>query len=74
MHPIVWFIENPVKVCCGVILIVLFGLLAIFQMPIQLSPDEQQGKKVCHITDYKLITGGEVARTVSVHAASGHIS
>ncbi|MFM7739373.1 MAG: efflux RND transporter permease subunit, partial [Planctomycetota bacterium] len=42
MHPIVWFIENPVKVCCGVILIVLFGLLAIFQMPIQLSPDVER--------------------------------
>ncbi|MFN6206908.1 MAG: efflux RND transporter permease subunit [Planctomycetota bacterium] len=42
MHPIVWFIENPVKVCCGVILLVLFGLLAIFQMPIQLSPDVER--------------------------------
>lgn len=32
-------IENPVKMAVGVILIVLFGLLSIFQIPIQLTPD-----------------------------------
>ena len=32
-------IENPVKVAVGVILACLFGLLALFQIPIQLTPD-----------------------------------
>ncbi|MCH7700801.1 MAG: efflux RND transporter permease subunit [Planctomycetes bacterium] len=32
-------IENPVKVTVGVILAVMFGLLAIFEIPIQLTPD-----------------------------------
>jgi hydrophobic/amphiphilic exporter-1 (mainly G- bacteria), HAE1 family len=32
-------IENPVKVAVGVLLACLFGLLALFQIPIQLTPD-----------------------------------
>lgn len=32
-------IKNPVTVIVGVILIVLFGLIGLFQMPYQLSPD-----------------------------------
>jgi HAE1 family hydrophobic/amphiphilic exporter-1 len=32
-------IENPVKVTVAVILLVLFGTLSIFQIPIQLTPD-----------------------------------
>ena len=32
-------IENPVKVAVGVILLVLFGILSIFRIPIQLTPD-----------------------------------
>ena len=32
-------VENPVKVTVGVILIVLFGMIAAFQIPIQLTPD-----------------------------------
>lgn len=32
-------IENPVKVTVAVILIVLFGLLSLFEIPIQLTPD-----------------------------------
>lgn len=39
MHPIAAFIENPVKVSVAVILIVLFGVIAMWVMPIQLSPD-----------------------------------
>lgn len=35
------FIKNPVKVCVFVILLVLFGLIAIGRMPIQLIPDVQ---------------------------------
>lgn len=42
MHPIAWFIENPVKVCCGVILLVLFGLIAVYRMPMQLAPDVER--------------------------------
>ncbi|MFQ5489339.1 MAG: efflux RND transporter permease subunit [Phycisphaerae bacterium] len=32
-------IENPIKVTVGVILIVLFGILSAFHIPIQLTPD-----------------------------------
>ncbi|MCP4247998.1 MAG: efflux RND transporter permease subunit, partial [bacterium] len=32
-------IDNPVKVAVAVILLVLFGMLSIFQIPIQLTPD-----------------------------------
>jgi len=39
MHPIEAVIENPVKVSVGVILVVLFGIIAMWIMPIQLSPD-----------------------------------
>ena len=39
MHPIDSFIENPIKVSVCVLLVVLFGTLAMFRMPVQLSPD-----------------------------------
>ena len=39
MDPIGFSIQNPVKVTVGVILIVLFGLLALRAVPIQLTPD-----------------------------------
>ncbi len=35
-------LDHPVKVAVGVILIVLFGLIAAFRMPIQLAPDVDQ--------------------------------
>jgi HAE1 family hydrophobic/amphiphilic exporter-1 len=42
MHPVASFIENPVKVSVGVILILLFGIMAMWTMPVQLSPDVEQ--------------------------------
>jgi HAE1 family hydrophobic/amphiphilic exporter-1 len=33
------FVNNPVKVTVGVILVMLFGLLAMFRMPMQLTPE-----------------------------------
>lgn len=39
MDIIQFTITNPVKVAVGVILVCLFGLLALFQIPIQLTPD-----------------------------------
>ena len=39
MHPIASFIQNPVKVSVGVLLLAMFGTIAMFRMPIQLSPD-----------------------------------
>lgn len=39
MDPIRFAIENPVKVAVGVILIVLFGLIALTTVPVQLTPD-----------------------------------
>ncbi|MBU0717486.1 MAG: efflux RND transporter permease subunit, partial [Planctomycetes bacterium] len=32
-------IENPVKITVAVILVVLFGLLSLFEIPVQLTPD-----------------------------------
>ena len=42
MHPIIAFIQNPVKVSVGVLLLTLFGTLAMFGMPVQLSPDVER--------------------------------
>ncbi|MFT5301564.1 MAG: HAE1 family hydrophobic/amphiphilic exporter-1 [Mariniblastus sp.] len=42
MHPIASFIANPVKVSVGVLLVALFGVLAMLGMPVQLSPDVEQ--------------------------------
>ena len=39
MHPIAAFIANPVKVAVGVLLLAMFGILAMVRMPVQLSPD-----------------------------------
>ncbi|MBN2475751.1 MAG: efflux RND transporter permease subunit [Pirellulales bacterium] len=39
MDPIRFSIENPVKVAVGVILVLLFGLIALRAVPIQLTPD-----------------------------------
>ena len=41
MHPIEAFIRNPVKVSVGVILVTLFGFIAIYRMPMQLTPEVQ---------------------------------
>lgn len=41
MHPIETFIRNPVKVSVGVILVVLFGIIALYRMPMQLTPEVQ---------------------------------
>jgi HAE1 family hydrophobic/amphiphilic exporter-1 len=42
MHFIRYAVENPVKVASGVILLVLFGLLSFFVIPVQLTPDVDQ--------------------------------
>ncbi len=39
MHLIEWFVRNPVKVSVGVILVGLFGIIALYQMPMQLTPE-----------------------------------
>jgi len=39
MNIVRFTIENPVKIAVGVLLVLLFGLLALFQIPIQLTPD-----------------------------------
>ncbi|RJP34329.1 MAG: efflux RND transporter permease subunit, partial [Phycisphaerales bacterium] len=39
MGLIQFVIDNPVKVAVGVILLVMFGLLSLFNVPIQLTPD-----------------------------------
>jgi HAE1 family hydrophobic/amphiphilic exporter-1 len=37
-----YFIRNPVKVAVGVILVAMFGILALLEMPLQLAPDVQR--------------------------------
>ena len=39
MNSIEWFVRNPVKVSVGVILIALFGTIALYKMPMQLTPE-----------------------------------
>src|SRR5678815_2944498 len=39
MNLIKTFVHNPVKVTVGVILLVLFGILSLFTMPMQLTPE-----------------------------------
>ena len=36
------FINNPVKVAVGVLLLVLFGLIAVFQIPVELTPQVEK--------------------------------
>ncbi|TXT29166.1 MAG: hydrophobic/amphiphilic exporter-1 (mainly G- bacteria) HAE1 family [Planctomycetota bacterium] len=39
MNLIEWFVRNPVKVSVGVILVALFGTIALYKMPMQLTPE-----------------------------------
>src|SRR5207247_9951449 len=39
MNLILGFVQNPVKVTVGVILILMFGVLAAMRMPMQLTPE-----------------------------------
>ena len=39
MNLVAAFVRNPVKVIVGVVLLVLFGLLALVRMPMQLVPE-----------------------------------
>ncbi len=39
MNLIEWFVRNPVKVSVGVILVALFGAIALYKMPMQLTPE-----------------------------------
>lgn len=39
MNLIEWFVRNPVKVSVSVILVALFGAIALYQMPMQLTPE-----------------------------------
>jgi HAE1 family hydrophobic/amphiphilic exporter-1 len=41
MHPIEAFVRHPVKVTVGFLLLALFGLVAIIDMPMQLTPEVQ---------------------------------
>lgn len=39
MHPIEAFVRNPVKVAVGVLMVALFGFIALLRMPMQLTPE-----------------------------------
>jgi HAE1 family hydrophobic/amphiphilic exporter-1 len=36
------FVRNPVKVTVGVLLVALFGVVALYRMPMQLTPEVQR--------------------------------
>ncbi len=42
MHPIEMIVRNPVKVSVGVMLVALFGLIAVTRMPMQLTPEVER--------------------------------
>ncbi len=42
MQLIEWFVRNPVKVSVGVLLVALFGTIALLRMPMQLTPEVQK--------------------------------
>src|SRR5690606_19838010 len=39
MHPIEAMVRSPVKVSVGVLITALFGVVAVLQMPMQLTPE-----------------------------------
>ncbi len=39
MHPIEAFVRNPVKISVGVLIVALFGIVALLRMPLQLTPE-----------------------------------
>ena len=39
MHPIKAFLQNPIKIAVGVILLALFGSISLVRMPMQLTPE-----------------------------------
>lgn len=41
MHLIHAFVANPIKVSVGALLLILFGVIALFRMPMQLTPEVQ---------------------------------
>jgi HAE1 family hydrophobic/amphiphilic exporter-1 len=41
VHPIESFIRNPIKVAVGVLLVALFGIIGLWRMPMQLTPEVQ---------------------------------
>ena len=41
MEPVEVFVRNPVKVAVGVLLVALFGSIALLRMPMQLTPEVQ---------------------------------
>ena len=39
MALIEWFVRNPVKVSVAVLMVALFGVIGVFRMPMQLTPE-----------------------------------
>ncbi len=39
MHPVAAFIRNPIKVSVAVLMVAMFGIIALFRMPMQLTPE-----------------------------------
>ncbi len=63
MNYIRFAIENPVKIAVGVLLILLFGALALFLIPVQLTPDVEQPIITVH-TDWVGRSPSDVEREI----------
>jgi HAE1 family hydrophobic/amphiphilic exporter-1 len=57
-------IKNPVKITVGVLLVLLFGLLALFQIPIQLTPDVDE-PRITVTTRWQGKSAREVEREIA---------
>ncbi len=58
-----WFVRNPVKVSVGVLLVALFGTIALTRMPMQLTP-EVQTPTITITTDWPGASPQEVEREI----------
>ena len=63
MHLIEWIVRNPVKVAVGVLLMLLFGGVALLRMPMQLTP-EVQTPTISIRTRWRGASPQEIARTL----------
>src|SRR4029078_6576095 len=71
MNLISTFVHNPVKVCVGVILLLMFGILSLVNMPMQLTPEVEVPTLTVE-TRWPGASPGEVERQI-VHEQEEHL-
>ena len=63
MRLIELFVQNPVKVTVGVLMVALFGVIALLRMPMQLTP-EVEIPKISVATEWPGASPGEIEREI----------